>query len=202
MEPTDAELKAAEPAVIERRYQIDLEGRVAKQSADQQSLEARKHTLYNPLDARVQAVLTRIVNEVSERYGQHASFAGVQINLSERSHFNFAGDAWGYDADSLARFERNLGTALPKSQPEREQLLRATLRLTYLNDRAQQLTAFYAKLANEVAARKADAKLIINPTKLVAMPLLRRIICWLLRNRYRQRFVDGIGCRWASLGRT
>lgn len=170
LERAEVEQATTDPAVLERRYQVDIEGRVAKQSPDQQSLEARKHTLYNPLDARVQTVLTRIVNEVVERYGKHACFAGVQINLSERSHFNFAGDAWGYDTDSLARFERSLGTSLPKNDAEREQLLRGTLRLTFANERAQQLTAFYSKLAKEVAARHADAKLIINPTKLVAMP--------------------------------
>ena len=170
LERAEVEPATNDPAVIQRRYQVDLEGRVAKQSADQQSLEARRHTLYNPLDARVQSVLTRIINEVTERYGKHACFAGVQINLSERSHFNFAGDAWGYDDESLARFERNLGSALPKGAAEREQLLRGPLRLTYLNDRAQQLSTFYGKLAKVVTARRPDARLIINPTKLVAMP--------------------------------
>ncbi len=51
--------------------------------------------LVQTLDARVQTVLTRMWGEVAERYGKHACFAGVQINLSERSHFNFAGDCLG-----------------------------------------------------------------------------------------------------------
>ncbi len=168
LERVDAEETPS--TAIESRYQVDIEGRLAKASADQSSPEARRSTLYNPLDVRVQGALTRIVNEVVERYGKHASFGGVQINLSERSHFNFAGDAWGYDADSLSRFERNLGSALPKDADQRQRLLRGPLRLNFLNDRAEQLTAFYAKLAKEVAARKPDALLIINPTKLVAVP--------------------------------
>lgn len=160
----------ADPSILMPHYQVGLDGRISKANYDESSPDVRKLTQYNPLDARVQSVLTRIVKEVTERYGQHACFAGVQINLSDRSHFNFAGDAWGYDADSLARFERELGVTLPKDPEERARLLRGTLRLNFLNHRAGLLQAFYARLGKEIAAHKPGAKLFINPTKLVAMP--------------------------------
>lgn len=170
LERAETEKATADPAVLIPRYQVDLEGHVAKANYDEPSPEARKHTLYNPLDSRVQTVLMRMVSEVAQRYGKHACFAGVQINLSERSHFNFAGDAWGYDEESLARFERNMGSALPKDASERAKLLRGPLRLAFLNDRAEQLRSFYTKLAKDIAARSPGSRLVINPTKLVAMP--------------------------------
>ncbi len=170
LERAEVDKTASDPSVLMPRYQVDWEGRVAKANYDEQSLEARKHTLYNPLDSRVQTVLMRMVSEVAQRYGKHACFAGVQINLSERSHFNYAGDAWGYDDESLARFERNLGSALPKDATARVKLLRGPLRSAFLSDRAQQLQMFYTKLAKSIAARAPGAKLVINPTKLVAMP--------------------------------
>ena len=161
---------ASESAALRSRYQVDIEGRTARPSDDPQNTDARRPTLYNPLDPRVQSVLTKIVDEIAERYHRHPCFAGVQINLSERSHFNFAGDAWGYDSESLARFERNMGSVLPKDAGERERLLRGPLRLNFLNERAQELSVFYSRLAKAIAAHNPQAKLIINPTKLVAMP--------------------------------
>ncbi|MGN6546727.1 MAG: hypothetical protein ACTHK7_16855, partial [Aureliella sp.] len=125
-------------------------------------------TRYNPLDVRVQAALGRVVREVLERYGKHRSFAGIQINLSDRSHFNFAGDRWGYDAASLERFQRTLGAPLPADPQQRDQLLSGALRPTFLSDRAKRLAEFYLRLADEVAASRDGARLLINPAKLLA----------------------------------
>ncbi len=153
------------------RYQVDLTGREARlNTTDVSSTDDPKHTLYNPLDERVQTALTKIVTELATRYGKHPCLAGIQINLSERSHFNFAGDVWGYDDQALARFQRSLGSELPKDDDERHRLLTSTLRLSYLNDRASQLSAYYVKLAKEIRTSNANVQLIINPTKLVAMP--------------------------------
>ncbi|MGN6134990.1 MAG: hypothetical protein ACTHOU_10840 [Aureliella sp.] len=123
---------------------------------------------YNPLDARVQAALARVVHELVERYGKHPCFAGVQINLSDRGHFNFAGDRWGYDTASLARFERSVGAPLPADPEQRQQLLAGGLRLDFLNERSQELARFYYRLADDVANSHPGAKLMINPAKLLA----------------------------------
>ncbi len=170
LEQAELEKVRPNPEVMNARYQTDIDGQLAKPNHNDQTPDARRHTLYNPLDSRVQSVLTRLVGELAERYGKHACFAGVQINLSERSHFNFAGDAWGYDAESCADLERSLSSMLPKDAEDRKRLLLGPLRLSFLNERAARLTAFYGRLAKEVVARNPSARLVINPTKLVAMP--------------------------------
>ncbi len=147
--------------------QVDMDGRtiVLKENA-----ATRRQRYFNPLDSRVQQSLTRVLREVLDRYSSHPSFAGIQLNLSDRTPFNFAGDMWGYDNAALARFEKSLGSALPKSIDERKQLFAGPLRLHFIQDRAQQLASFYSKLADEVSSKKSDARLIINPVGLVASP--------------------------------
>lgn len=128
----------------------------------------RRTTRYNPLDPRVQTALSRVIQELLQRYAQHACFAGVQINLSDRGHFNFAGDRWGYDAASLQRFQRSVGAALPTDVQERQQLFSGALRLEFLSARSRELAQFYARLADEVAESRQGAKLLINPSKLLS----------------------------------
>ncbi|MCC6512306.1 MAG: hypothetical protein IT423_24625 [Pirellulaceae bacterium] len=152
---------------LQAYYQVDMDGRPA---STRLASGSSRNLLYNPTDARVQTALIRIVRELVERYGKHACFAGVQINLSERSHFNFAGDTWGYDAASITRFERSLGTALPKDEAERKRLISTTVRLDFLNERSQHLAEFYERLAGEVSQANDHARLIVNPAKLIATP--------------------------------
>lgn len=146
-------------------YQVDLEGNHYSTST---KTERSKATRYNPLDSRVQSALTRIVRELLARYSQHPCFAGIQINLSDRSPFNFIGDRWGHDSVSLARFQRNVNATLPSDATSRQQLLTGPLRYSYLSDRAGELTKFHGLLGKEIAKARAGAKLYINPAKLLS----------------------------------
>lgn len=148
-------------------YQRDIDGNSARPQSKPTLISG---THYNPLDARVQTTLSRVLREVVERYGQHACFAGLQLNLSERSHFNFAGDRWGYDEVSLTRLERSLGVPLPADPEQRKQLLVGTLRPNFTGERAAQLSKFYVRLADELSKRRTDAKLLINPSRLLSAP--------------------------------
>lgn len=153
--------------VSDSLYQVDLDGNVARAEV---KLNSAGSTHYNPLDVRVQGTLSRIVREVAQRYAHHPCFAGVQLNLSEMSHFNFAGDRWGFDAASMARLERSLGAPLPADPIQRHQFLSGTLRSTFVTERAAQLAHFYSQLATELTKSRADAKLLINPSRLLAAP--------------------------------
>ena len=134
----------------------------------EQSEAELKVIRYNPLDARVQTALSRAVDELLERYAHHPSFAGIQINLSDRCHFSFAGDRWGFDNASLARFERSIGATLPNDQQQRQQLLNGALRLNFLTERSAELAKFYQRLAKDVTKGRPHAKLLINPAKLLS----------------------------------
>lgn len=145
-------------------YQVNRAGVV---SAPGDHPEASPITRYNPLDARVQTVLSRAVKEILDRYAGHPCFAGIQLNLSERSHFNFAGDRWGYDAASLQHLEREMGAPLPADPVDRDRMLSGALRPTFLADRAKRLSQFYVRLADEVARSRSGARLLLNPAKLL-----------------------------------
>ncbi len=139
-------------------FQSNLEGK--EWQLDSQ--EPNRYALYNPLNDHVQVELEQIVREICTRYASHASFSGITLELSERSHFAFAGDRWGFDSEMLSKYE----AATQSKLPPRENLaaaLQGALRLSFLNWRARELSSFYVRLGDTVRKAKADAKLLINP---------------------------------------
>lgn len=139
-------------------FQTNLEGK--EWSLPTQ--ESNRCVLYNPLNEHVQAELEQIVREVSQRYAQHDSFRGLAIELSEHSHFAFAGDRWGFDPATLAKYENATQSKLP-ARDALATAMQGGLRLSFLNWRARELSAFYVRLANTIRHAKADASLLINP---------------------------------------
>ena len=133
------------------------------------SQEMNRCVLYNPLNDFVQAELEQIVRELSQRYAMHTSFHGIAVELNERSPFAFAGDRWGYDADTLAKFESATESKLP-TRDNLTSTMQGGLRLAYLNWRARELSAFYVRLAETVRSAKKDASLLINPLAIWTRP--------------------------------
>lgn len=120
---------------------------------------------YNPLDSRVQAELTAIVREIADRYGHHPAFGGISLQLDQESQFIFAGDRWGLDANSLAKFAQAQQIKLPPAE-QLEQLWSGPTRLAFLNWRAQELTKLFARLSQVVSAEHPDARLYLNALRL------------------------------------
>ncbi len=128
-------------------------------------VSARGTPRYNPLNARVQEEIVAVVREIVNRYGHHSAFAGLAIQLDGQSQLVFAGDRWGYDADTLADFE----TAVQVKLPPREQLetiFSGSPRLAFLDWRASELSKFYMRLGEVVSAGDPQRKLYLNAIRL------------------------------------
>ncbi len=122
---------------------------------------------YNVLSPRVQQAVLDVTRELVERYKMHPSLVGVAFELSPDSFVQLPGIEWGYDRDTIRRFERTTGTRVPhaagKDGPqEAYQFLTTTARPEWVRFRCAEVARFHRKLAEVVAHAKPDARTIFS----------------------------------------
>ncbi len=133
---------------------------------------------YNLLNQQVQTELLEMVSELSRRYGKHASFAGVAVQLSGNGYGMLPGLNWGLDDSTVAAFTQETGIRLTGQGPQRfrkraQQLLGAE-RERWAAWRVEQLLQFYSQLAKELQAERQDLRLTLTTEELFAGSALQR----------------------------
>jgi hypothetical protein len=122
---------------------------------------------YNPLSDRVQQTVQGVVAELLKRFSGHPSFGGVAFRLGPQSCLQFPGIEWGYDPDSIHRFERFAQVRIPRiegveSQAAAYQYLTTTARREWVRFRAGELAAFHRRLAELVVESLPDAHVLFS----------------------------------------
>ena len=123
---------------------------------------------YNPLDPRVQKAIQNVVEELTQRYGDHDSFGGVALQFGMETYVQLPDQDWGADDMTLARFsadEQKSGR-----DPFGEGVTEAELRTRWMQWRARQLANWYQTVGELVVAAKPAANLYlseINPMQFV-----------------------------------
>jgi hypothetical protein len=106
-----------------------------------------------------------VVRELADRYGRHSSFPGVAVVLSADGYAQLPGSNWGYDDDTVAAYERDMGVRVPGVGADRfmsrDRVLSGEQRSTWLEWRAGKLADFHRLMQAEVARIKPDAKLFL-----------------------------------------
>jgi len=106
---------------------------------------------YNLLDNRVQEAILKVIGELVERYGHHASFAGACVQLSANGYMQLPPLDWGLDDATMARFERDTGIELAATGANRFAARHALLTREHANAwrqwRVEQVSKFYGQLA-------------------------------------------------------
>lgn len=128
---------------------------------------------YNPLDERVQNAMLDVVRELLARYRHHPSLGGLAVQLSADGYAQLPGADWGYDEQTLARFQREAKVKLPAGESEfarRVSLLRTAQRQPWLLWRAETLARFYRHVQEELAAERPGLKLYLAGTGLFDRP--------------------------------
>jgi hypothetical protein len=134
---------------------------------------------YNPLNETVQAEVSRLVEELTHRYGSHQSLAGVGLQLSSEGYGMLPGIAWGLDDDTMQKFTEDTHVELPAGDgAERfyrraEELVR-THRRQWQNWRSDKLAEFYSRLGENLTRERDDLQLVLTTENLFAGPLLQR----------------------------
>ena len=129
-------------------------------------------SFYNPLNAQVQSEVNALVEELTGRYRQHPSFAGVGIQVSGEGYQVLPNEAWGMDDTTIARFAEDANVDFPAEGPKRfrrraDQLL-GPLRQQWINWRAAELSKLYEQLAEIVTAGRNDLHLLLATEDLFA----------------------------------
>ncbi len=120
---------------------------------------------YNVLHPRVQEAMLDVVRELVERYGRHPAFAGVAIHLSAYGYAQLLDPAWGMDDRTIAQFANDTGIELPNQGSDRfaqrAQLLTGKYRHRWLAWRAEQLAAFYRRMADHLQQVRPKSRLYL-----------------------------------------
>lgn len=164
----------AEPAVAAGIEPVGRDGRSWRtRHAPAQGLAP----YYNLLDPRVQQVLLQRIREVASRSAAHTSFAGLALQLSAEGYAQLPGLNWGFDDQTIARFERETGVRLnavgPQRFGQRAALLTGTHRKLWIDWRMTQVTRFYGRVAAELKRVRPDARLYLAAGNALENPELQ-----------------------------
>jgi hypothetical protein len=115
----------------------------------------------------VQQAVLDVVQELVERYRAHPSLAGVAFELSPASILQLPGMEWGYDRQTIRRFEQSARTRVPGAegkawQREACRYLSTTARREWLRFRAAEVARFHYRLAEVVTRANPEARVIFS----------------------------------------
>ncbi|HEX5103673.1 MAG TPA: hypothetical protein VFV87_07685 [Pirellulaceae bacterium] len=120
---------------------------------------------YNALDERVQAAMASVVAELANRYGHHASFAGVSVQLGAESYAVLPDETCSYDDATLAAFAQQAAVELPDacttSLAARSEFLHGEGEEAWLAWRTTRLSTLYSRMRAEVARHRNSAGLYL-----------------------------------------
>jgi hypothetical protein len=135
---------------------------------------------YNPLDERVQSVMTRVVEEIADRYGSHPSLAGVALQLGPDTFAQLPDGRGSYDDATIASFESATSIRVPGNGigqfEQRVAFLDGDARGTWLDWRAAQLTGLYQRLAEVISERTRDGRLFMSTSDLLLTTRMQQVL--------------------------
>ncbi len=122
---------------------------------------------YNLLNESVQQSMLDVAGELVTRYGQHASLAGIAVQLSGDGYGELPGPSWGLDDATVTQFQRDTGVRLAVPEgPNRFAVRRDALLGPYADAwrewRAARVTQFYARLAALVQNGAPQRRLLLT----------------------------------------
>jgi hypothetical protein len=128
--------------------------------------------LYNALDPRVQAAMIAVVGELAERYGHHASFGGVGVQLSAEYYSLLPDETCSLDDVTFARFLRetrseHLPTVFPGPAARWKHIREAAVK-PWLDWRAEKVAELYGGMRSELVQKRSGAKLYLTTANLLA----------------------------------
>ncbi len=136
---------------------------------------------YNPLEPRVQAAMRQVLNELTDRYARHSAFGGLALQLDPETYTLLPGEPWGQDPATRRRFERSLAAAETQAKADNRDILRVTNRSRdrqrdWLVWRAREMGQFHRDLLEDLARRRADARLLLLGGNMFTSPAVQGLL--------------------------
>lgn len=120
---------------------------------------------YNALDDRVQKAMVGVVAELADRYGHHASFGGVSVQVGAESFALLPDETCSHDPATLEHFVQATGSELPAAKgldlAERAEFLRGNGEEAWLRWRTERMTTLFTQIKDAITSRRASAKLML-----------------------------------------
>jgi hypothetical protein len=151
---------------------IELIGRHGKSWRQSRGTQRGLAPYYNPLNPNVQKAILDVVQEVVKRYQQHESFQGLAIELSSWGYLQLPGLEWGYDDETIERFEQHTGIQVPNAPGDqkfhkRYDFLTGRARREWIRWRCEELARFHRQLSKVVTDAKPAAKFILANNRIL-----------------------------------
>jgi hypothetical protein len=142
---------------------VDGEGRTRGEAPGPGGASPR----YNVLSPHVQQIVLAMLRELLHRYRDHPALAGVAIELGPDSCVQLPGIEWGYDRQTIRRFEQAARIAVPRgegreAQREVYRFLTTTARREWLRYRCSEVARFHRQLADAVLAACPRARIVFS----------------------------------------
>lgn len=127
---------------------------------------------YNPLDPRVQQAILDVVLELVQRYQQHPSLRGLALELGQHGYLQLPGIEWGYDPQTVQRFEQATGIRVPVANEagapaQRYEFLTTKVEREWSRWRCAELTKFHVQLVRAVTAIRPDLFVFLSGQRLL-----------------------------------
>jgi uncharacterized lipoprotein YddW (UPF0748 family) len=138
-------------------------------------------TYYNALDDRVQQAMRDVVRELADRYGEHASFAGVAIQWHAQSYAILPDENCSFDNATINRFEHETGTSIPVAMgappfDARNRFLHGAGAKAWLAWRCERVAGMYRAMQEDLATVRNSARLYLLPADLLADPQIQQAL--------------------------
>ena len=105
---------------------------------------------YNPLDPRVQLAIRNLIKELVQRYHEHPSFAGINIELIPDSYTHLPNSNWGLDPVTLHRFFQDQEIRPSDLPADNVNAVRTSLANEWNLWKQQQLSKLYKDIAADI----------------------------------------------------
>lgn len=168
------ELEQQIRANTDRARGIRLEGPAAKPWTEIHPPVAGMAPYYNPVDSRVQEAMRAVASEITQRYGHHASFGGLAIQMTTNGYTQLPGDDAGIDHQTLARFIQEVTAGNPPTAPVDPTT--PAWRQRWRDWRCRQLASLYHRMQQDLQQdiqkinKSASAQLYLCPADLLGHP--------------------------------
>ena len=123
---------------------------------------------YNILHPRVRAAVLTMIDELLDLYGDSPAFKGVGFHLTRHCLLWLGDIEGGYNDYCVEAFQRDTGIRVPVAgddpgrTPKRYQWLMANARQQWIDWRCRALRAFYGEVAERLAAKRPDLRLVLT----------------------------------------
>ena len=153
---------------VETRW-IGVDGR---SWGERHATESSTAPHYNLLHAGVRHELTTVAERLAQRYDSHPAWGGMAFQLHGGGFGVLPGLQWGFDDQTAGMFAAQSGIMLPSGGDDRFRR-RADVLLgqglpAWKAWRSEQTTTFYRTVAQRLASRRPDARLVLCTEELFA----------------------------------